>query len=159
MKIIFIIITLSYKVLIRGSVSVRIAIDIIIDENFSLSKTSKITLDVPTIITHSAFTNCVQKRLEIANVNCKNIFDSDNTNADDRHRLSLVGYILPDGTKALASLLQLLTSIHAIDKVLIFVFKNQYNANNFTNRMYLPHLTYCLTDLPQLSTIVVLTIR
>jgi len=105
--------------LIKGTVSVRIAIDIIIDENFSLSKTSKITLDVPTVITHSPFTNSIQRSLEIANVNCKNIFDNDSNDIDNHHRLSLIGYVLPDGIKALASLLQLLTSIHAVDKVFL----------------------------------------
>ena len=105
--------------LIRGSLSVRIAIDIIIDENFSLSKTSKIALDIPTIISYSAFTNSIQKKMEIVTAHCKNIFDNDTITTDDNHRISLVGYVLPDGIKALASLLQLITNIHAIDKVIL----------------------------------------
>lgn len=110
--------------LIRGSLSVRIAIDIIIHENFSLSKTSKITLDIPTIISNSAFTNSYHKKMDVISTNCKNIFDNDKNTTDNRHRISLLGYVLPDGIKALASLLQLLTTIHAIDKVITPLVNN-----------------------------------
>ena len=124
MIIIIIVITDIFLVLIRGSLSVRIAIDIIIHENFSLSKTSKITLDIPTIISNSAFTNSYHKKMDVISTNCKNIFDNDKNTTDNRHRISLLGYVLPDGIKALASLLQLLTTIHAIDKVITPLVNN-----------------------------------
>ena len=100
--------------------SVRIVIDVIVEDTFSLSKTSKITLDVPAIISRIPFTHSVQKKLEIANTNCKNIFDNDDNN-DENHRISLIGYILPESIQALVSLLQLITCIHAVDRVILIL--------------------------------------
>ena len=99
--------------------------------------------------------------MEIANTNCKNIFDNDNN--DENHRISLIGYILPESIQALASLLQLITCIHAVDRVIPILILNLIlytkKLQQFDFRESLHQFIFSPIDTLPLSKVVVLMIR